>query len=83
VRALAIGDQVKLTGQFLKTTGQKRGGEGGKKWTVVACDCGLCASRDYIAVDEKSSFAMPDEPQQRHLNAGNVYRVGTLDSRNA
>lgn len=38
------GDRVRLTGVFLKNTGQRAGGEEQSRWTVRACDCGLCAS---------------------------------------
>jgi hypothetical protein len=56
------GTKVRLTGYFLRSTGQVKGGEGSKRWTVLAGgDCGfapcLCGSRDgnirtHVAVDE-------------------------------
>ena len=35
------GTTVRLTGQFLRSTGQIAGGEGQSKWIVQPCDCGL------------------------------------------
>ena len=34
------GTRVRLTGRFLKSTGQQAGDEGSKVWTVRACKCG-------------------------------------------
>lgn len=47
-----VGARVKLTGVFLKNTGQRVGGDGAKVWTVVAHACSMCESGRYVAVDE-------------------------------
>ena len=47
-----VGARVKLTGVFLKNTGQRAGGEGAKVWTVIAHACSMCESGRYVAVDE-------------------------------
>lgn len=47
-----VGARVKLTGVFLKNTGQRVGGEGEARWTVVACDCSMCAGGRFVALDE-------------------------------
>lgn len=55
------GTKVRLTGYFLKCTGQVTGGEGSKRWTVLAAgDCGfgdmcLCRTGRFVAVDEPLS----------------------------
>src|SRR6266852_2924418 len=59
-----VGTRVRLTGYYLKVTGQVTGSEGGKRWTVVS-DCGfgpscLCSFGRHLAVDE----FMPEEAQR-------------------
>ena len=80
------GDTVALTVQFLRNTGQFAGGDAVSQWTVVGCDCPLCRTGRFVATNEPSQYpdgeSWPgDSP--RHINAGNLYRVGTVDSRNA
>lgn len=67
------GDKVRLTGRFLRNTGQLKGGEGRKVWTVVECACGLCSRGGFVAVDERNT----DGP--RHIATGNLKRVGQSD----
>lgn len=80
--AIRVGDKFKLTGKFLKFTGQQTGSAGQSKWTAVECGCGLCKLGDFVAGDERRDDALPDESPWRHFNRANVYRVGTLDVRN-
>ena len=47
-----VGARVKLTGVFLKNTGQRLGGEGERVWTRVDCECEVCARGGHVAVDE-------------------------------
>lgn len=49
---IPVGARVKLTGVFLRDTGQRTGDEGAKVWARVACDCGPCAAGRVVAVDE-------------------------------
>lgn len=78
-----VGDKIKLTGKFLASTGQRTGPEGLSTWIVVACDCGLCKSGDFVATNERSIYAdEPDMSPHRHFNRGNVFKAGTLDARN-
>ena len=76
---LAIGDRVRLTRAFLRNTGQYKGRDAAGRWTVVACDCGLCTRGGFVAVNERSLYAdspgNEDMPPQRHFNAGNLERV--------
>lgn len=68
-----VGDKVQLTGTFLRQTGQLAGGEGQSVWTVVECNCSLCASDRFVALDEPSSY---DETQPRHIMVGNLKHFG-------
>lgn len=69
MRTFNPGDTVRMTGEFLRNTGQVAGGEGQSRWTVVPCDCGLCKTGRFIATNEPS-FDQPDRP--RHINTGNL-----------
>jgi hypothetical protein len=73
-----VGARIRLTGEFLRNTGQIAGGEGGGVWKRVACACDLCQSGRFVAVDEKSVYAEPGEPRNRHIAAGNVEDVDRL-----
>ena len=77
---IKVGDKVKLTGKFLRNTGQFTGSEGLSQWIVQACPCSLCEDGRYVAVNEPSA-SDPDRP--RHFNARNLYKVGTRVSDNA
>lgn len=69
----APGTRVRLTGAFLRSTGQIAGGEGTRVWTVAACGCGLCAFGDFVAVNERSMFGDPDAANNlRHMNYKNL-----------
>lgn len=46
-----VGDKVKLTSKFLRSTGQYVGGEGSKRWTVLRIG-------HFVIVDEEISPAM-------------------------
>jgi len=71
-----VGDRIKLTADYLRSTGQLVGGEGRNIWTVVSCDCQLC-QRDFVAVNEPTMFR--DEVDgPRHFNVANIQRVGEL-----
>ncbi len=76
---IQTGDKIKLTGKFLKSTGQTRGGEGQSTWLVVACACGLCQGGRFVATNETS---YDDETRPRHFAIGNVFKAGTADARN-
>jgi len=78
-----IGDRVRLTGAFLRSTGQIVGGEGQKRWTVMGIKA---VSPDFVIVrvDEDASDteiyytreeleAMP-ELRQRGINAANLQK---------
>jgi hypothetical protein len=72
------GTQFKLTGKFLRDTGQHTGAAGQSIWTVVKCGCSLCHSGTYVASNEESYSG----EGQRHFALANVYTYGTLDHRN-
>jgi hypothetical protein len=64
----APGTTVRLTGYFLRCTGQQAGGEGTKRWRVVR-DCGVpgCTCHDERPGDLTASFTLVpvDEPLPR------------------
>jgi hypothetical protein len=76
------GTVVRLTGYFLKATGQFAGGEGTKRWKVQPCNCGLCrlSAQIFVAVDEPAAQddAEPADPSPRwrHIAGWNLQIVG-------
>lgn len=77
------GDRVRLTGEFLRNTGQLVGGEGHSRWIVLACDCGLCKTGDFVCTNQRRSSAdmftaeeIAGDPSLgwRHINVGNLER---------
>ncbi|HKW13091.1 MAG TPA: hypothetical protein VJS69_01255 [Candidatus Krumholzibacteria bacterium] len=68
----AVGTRVRLTGEFLHNTGQITGPEGLARWTVMPCDCSLCALGNHVAVDEPYVYD-PDSP--RHIHIGVLERA--------
>lgn len=81
---LQIGDRVKLTGKFLKNTGQRTGSAGLDTWTIV----GFWGDGDYAFVSEPHAcqsdptgyedLAPEDRPKWRSIAVANLYKVGTL-----
>lgn len=83
------GTRVKLTGIFLKNTGQQRGGEGSKVWTVLSdfesgFPGGGGLGADFVTVNEPQdpSFysditsTRPDGQFMRKINTHNLQIVG-------
>lgn len=79
------GDRVRLTSQFLASTGQQRTAEARRIWEVMACSCSSCKGY-LVAVDERRDSASELEryaadPEYcahlkahpwRHINARNL-----------
>jgi hypothetical protein len=73
-----LGATVRLTGYFLKSTGQQRGGEGASRWKVLG------NSGDFVIVDEPADTSwftaeeMAADPslKWRRINRGNLEIVG-------
>lgn len=79
-----IGQRVRLTGAFLRSTGQIAGGEGQSVWTVQACKCGLCADGRFVLTDAvrendgmftAEEIAAEPHLKYRHINAGNLEKA--------
>ena len=80
----APGDLVRLTGAFLRNTGQIAGDEGHKRWTIQAHPgCRLCAD-GFVLTDElrgsledftAEEYAADPLLRYRHVNAANLERV--------
>lgn len=77
---IPVGARVRLTGTFLRSTGQMVGEEGHKEWTVRMCTCELCSSGRFVVVNEKSSVAWEDEGviHWRHIAIANVEDLDLL-----
>ncbi len=81
----SVGDRVRLTGAFLRSTGQIAGGEGQSVWTVQPCRCGLCSDGRFILTDQEkhdyreifTAEELAREPHLkfRHINASNLQRA--------
>ena len=71
-----VGSLVRLTGRFLRSTGQSAGDDGRKVWTVQACPCALCRSGRFVATNEPAAFPEPGEPTARHVAVFNLERAG-------
>lgn len=71
---------MRLTGKFLACTGQRKGEEGQKRWTVRECPCGLCRAGGHVAVDERTDTGCytAEELEEmpylvwRHVAVGNL-----------
>lgn len=82
----APGTRVRLTGTFLKNTGQQVGGEGQSVWTIQECSCQLCRTGAFVATNEPHACQEdprgyedipPEErPRWRHINTCNLQVVG-------
>ena len=89
---IAVGAVVRLTGRFLRNTGQIAGSEGASRWKIVACECRLCRpSGDgfrCVAVDEPheaqrdprgyEDIPADERPKWRHINAANLELANKL-----
>jgi hypothetical protein len=62
------GTRVRLTGKYLRNTGQYTGSEGQSRWIVQACDCSLCKGGAHVATDEPGIY----EGTQRHIALANL-----------
>src|SRR5690606_7327404 len=71
--------RVRLTGTAAWQMGGR--GLGRTDWNAVPCDCGLCSSGRFVAVDEPRHDPDPNQSPWRHLALASVHRVagdGTL-----
>lgn len=76
------GATVRLTGTFLRNTGQIVGGEGHLTWQIVACDCGMCRGGHHVAVNEPhrcqedprgyEDIPPAQRPKWRHIAKSNL-----------
>ncbi len=74
-----VGTKVRLTGRFLRSTGQYTGSDANGKWLTVACNCGLCEGDGYCAVNEPAlDYGQWDDipkekrPKWRHFATANL-----------
>lgn len=82
----APGDRVRLTGYYLRATGQMKSDDGRKRWTVLECSCGLCKGGEHVAVDEPhddeyrrliwGDLPEAQRPKWRHVSLASLERIG-------
>lgn len=77
------GTKVRLTGCFLRSTGQYTGSDANGWWLVVACNCELCKRGEMCAVNEPvldygqwDDIPKEERPKWRHFATGNLEEVG-------
>jgi hypothetical protein len=83
---ITSGTPVRLTGSYLRSTGQVTGGEGSSRWKLEgSCSCGCIARAEpgsIIAVNEPAdpmwftAEELAASPRWRHINAANLQVVG-------
>ncbi len=86
------GTRVRLTGKFLRSTGQMAGGEGLSKWVVQECDCRLCKGGDFVRTDQPkqdaesmytaAELAKHPSLRWRHIAKANLCAIGEITTRN-
>ncbi len=81
-RPTATGQRVRLTGDYLRSTGQYTGQDAHSTWTVVSLDVWGYAPNQTTVVEVNEPSAC-DPSRNRLINAANLYVVGTTDHRNA
>jgi hypothetical protein len=96
---LEPGMLVAYTGKFLKSCGLYTGPAGQEKFTIQYCSCRMCKVGQWVAIDQIRTECDPKSRDYdaeylkdllaeggstwRHIAVFNLYRVGTLDHRNA
>lgn len=85
---IQVGDKVKLTGKFLKSTGQFKGPAGLSTWVVTAITPnGWAVTNQAVSNATLESFAADElaaDPSLkfRRIALANLYVVGTLTTEN-
>jgi len=51
-KSFTVGSKVKLTGKFLRSTGQVTGHAGMDRWIVQACECRNCKEGTWVCTNE-------------------------------
>lgn len=70
-RTIVPGDRFKLTGAFLKKTGQQVGPEGQSVWVAQSCACNGCQRGSFVLSDQESY----DGIGYRHFGTANIQWV--------
>lgn len=77
------GTSVRLTSDFLRNTGQFTGQDAHSAWVVRECDCDLCESGRFVAINQEYShnwFTSEEIKRDerlvwRHINVANLERA--------
>lgn len=57
-KTFAVGTRVKLTGKFLRNTGQVTGSAGMDRWIVQACICRNCKAGNWVCTNEPADTSI-------------------------
>lgn len=87
---MVVGARVRMSGRFLRSTGQAHTKEAARIWTILACPCALCSGGWYVAVDEPADLACYEPAEieampwlrHRHINKANLVVYGQPSLRN-
>jgi hypothetical protein len=86
-RKFEVGSRVKLTGKYLKSTGQATGPEGLSTWTITGFNSDrtiAITNQPAACLDYWTREELEADPTLgfRRIAVANLYIVGQLDSRN-
>ena len=85
---IRVGDKVKLTGKHLKSTGQRTGAAGLSTWIVTAISGNFAVtnqeSSPELVAQMFTAAELASDPtlKFRRIHVGNLFKVGTLTSKN-
>ena len=81
---IQVGDKVKLTGKFLKNTGQRTGSAGLSTWVVTGIDGRWAITDQENTLDMFTPEELAADPtlKFRRIAVSNLYKVGTLTTEN-
>ena len=80
-QALQVGDKVRLTGKYLKSTGQQRGGEGQSVWLITALSGPFVVTNERLRPTNVERLWTPAELEAdpslwfRRFHPGNLQKV--------
>lgn len=86
-KTIKVGDKVKLTGKFLKSTGQFAGSAGLSTWEVTAIEGSFAVTNQELSSESLNMFSAEElaaDPtlKFRRIAVANLYKVGELTVNN-
>jgi hypothetical protein len=76
-----VGDKVKLTAKFLRSTGQYMGGEGSRRWTVKGLSGSFVVTDEELSSGYYSSEELAADPtlKYRRIHPNNLMLASAPD----